>query len=64
MNITPITATTPACFGVCCPRHAECASYAAAEGPNATSPIATCDDNGTNERPLFVQLVREEVTAA
>lgn len=50
MTITPITATTPACFGVCCPRHAECARYAAAEGPNAVSPIATCDDNGTNER--------------
>jgi hypothetical protein len=63
MNITPITATTPACFGVCCPQHGQCARYAAAEGPQAVNPIATCDDNGDGSRPLFLQMQREEVAA-
>lgn len=63
MSIQPITATTPACFGVCCPQHATCARYAAAEGHNATAPIATCDDNGTNTRPLYVRLQHEEAAA-
>lgn len=60
MSIQPITDTTPACFGVCCPKHAQCARYEAAEGVQGASAIATCDDNGDGSRPLFLQ--REEAT--
>lgn len=63
MTIKPITNTTPACFGVCCPKHGQCARYAAAEGAHGADAIATCDDNGTGERPLFLELQREEVAA-
>lgn len=63
MTIKPITDTTPTCFGVCCPQHGQCARYAAAEGTLGADPIATCDDNGTGERPLFLRLKREEATA-
>lgn len=53
MNITPITATTPSCFGVMCPNHSKCQRYHLIDGaPAHQQRIGTCDDNG--ERPLFV----------
>lgn len=61
MTIQPITETTPACFGVCCPVHGKCARYQAAEGAQGATAIATCDDNGDGSRPLFRQA--EEVEA-
>lgn len=48
-----VTATVPACFGVCCPQHARCTRYAAIDGlPADQQPIATCED-GDGLRPLF-----------
>ena len=53
MTLRPITATDPACFGVCCPQHGRCARYSAIDGLEGDSqPIATCED-GAGERPLF-----------
>jgi hypothetical protein len=63
MTIKPITDTTPACFGVCCPQHGQCARYAAVESAWGADSIATCDDDGTGQRPLFLQLQREEAEA-
>lgn len=57
MTLIPISTTNPAapaCFGMCCPRHGQCARYAAAEGPAGQHAIATCDDNGDGSRPLFL----------
>lgn len=53
MTIQPITDTTPACYGVCCPMHGQCARYAAIETASTVHIIATCEDAG--ERPLFSQ---------
>ena len=53
MTIHPITDTRPACYGVQCPQHAECARYAAVEGSSWADTIGTCDD-GEGGRPLFV----------
>jgi len=55
MTIHPITPTTPACYGVCCERHAECARYALVEGPVSRFTIATCD-SGKGEKPLFAAM--------
>jgi len=51
--MTPIA---PACYGVMCPRHHECARYAAVDGAGwAMQFIGTCGDG----LPMFVPLVRE-----
>lgn len=54
MLIDKTDATAPACFGVCCPQHASCARYAAADGPAGQHAVATCDDDNTGARPLFL----------
>ncbi len=59
MNITPITDSTPACYGICCPKHGQCARYQAVEAPTTVSVIATCLD-GAGDRPLFVEQISEE----
>lgn len=62
--IQPITNSVPECCGIACDKHGQCARYAALEGSDGTAPrIATCDDYGTGERPLFVALERAEVVA-
>lgn len=62
MSIIPITASTPACYGICCPQHGQCARYDALEGSDPVlATIATCMD-GAGERPLFVQLQTEEAS--
>lgn len=60
MTIYPITVATPACFGVCCPAHGTCSRYASAEGPAGATATATCDDNGTGERPLYLEAQQHE----
>lgn len=56
MSVRPITATDPACFGVCCSQHQRCARYAAVDGlTGGASPIATCD-RGDGSRPLFLAI--------
>jgi hypothetical protein len=63
MNITTITKSVPACYGVCCLEHGECTRYAAVEETTAELHfIATCDD-GTGTRPLFQAIQREAVAA-
>lgn len=54
MTIQPITTTTPSCFGVMCPKHQDCARYAAIEDPKVTARQATCD-HGDGETPMFVK---------
>jgi hypothetical protein len=56
--------TAPACFGVCCPRHAACARYAAADGPAGQQGGAPCDDAGNGERPLFMAALANEPAAS
>lgn len=61
--VYPITNSVPECCGVACDRHSQCARYAALEGSDGAAPrIATCDDYGTGERPLFLA-AQEEVEA-
>jgi hypothetical protein len=62
MSITPITASAPACYGVCCPQHGHCARYAAVDGMTGAHAIATCDDEGTGARPLFRQMQQGQAT--
>lgn len=61
MSIVPITASTPACYGICCPKHSQCARYEAVETTSMDATIATCQ-GGDGERPLFVQLQTEEAS--
>ena len=57
MDITPITDKIPACFGVCCERHAQCARYQAVEGAALSSAhIGYCEPDERGERPLFVPI--------
>lgn len=52
-NIVPITDTTPACFGVCCSLHKQCARYHAVDGmADSSHAIDSCEDGVS--RPLFV----------
>lgn len=55
MKVVPVSDTTPDCFGVCCPCHAQCARYIAMEGKDSQERIATCDEVGNGARPMFVQ---------
>jgi len=32
------TAASPVCFGVCCPKHGQCAKYAAVDGAQPEQP--------------------------
>lgn len=55
MSIQPITDSTPACYGVCCAKHARCSRYAAVEHSDGhTVTIASCS-TGAAEFPLFVE---------
>lgn len=63
MTVQPITPHLPACFGVCCPQHADCARYAAVERMTDAYAIATCDDEGIGSRPLFQQRPHQEQPA-
>ena len=52
--------TLPACFGVACPVHGQCARYAAVNRSQADAgTMATCQLGTTF--PLFVKIDREEV---
>ena len=52
--------TLPACFGVTCQAHGECARYAAVNRSQADAgTMATCQRGTTF--PLFVKIDREEV---
>lgn len=53
MTIYPISEKVPACYGICCKRHHDCARYAAVEWTSQDQTIATCDD-GSGGRPLFL----------
>lgn len=59
MMIRAITATTPACYGVCCPRRKDCQRYAAVETSSQEDTVTTCED-GAGERPLFVEQKAKE----
>lgn len=50
--IQPISATTPACYGLTCPHHAACQRYAAVETTSPDHTIATCAD-GAGGWPLL-----------
>ena len=53
MNIAPITNKNPACFGVMCPNHGQCARYHMVDGkPAGQTVIGTCERDGA--RPLFL----------
>lgn len=55
MHITPITPTTPHCYGVLWAQHSQCARYQAVDGATGSPhTIGTCNDTGDGERPLFV----------
>ena len=55
MTIIPITPTTPACYGMCCPLHPDCQRYAAVNGQHyLVQPIVSCLDKG--EYPMFVKV--------
>lgn len=55
MTIIPITPTTPACYGMCCPLHPDCQRYAAVEGTHVIEPMVSCLDKG--EYPMFVKAI-------
>ncbi len=57
MNITPITETTPACFGVACEKHGQCARYIAIDGaPAHQQRIGHCTPTEHSARPLFIAI--------
>lgn len=51
MSIIPITDKTP-CFGIMCPRHAQCARYNAVDGSQPETQLGSCADG--QDYPLFV----------
>ena len=60
MNITPITDKTPACFGVCCERHAQCQRYHAIDNaPVSQLRIGYREPDERGERSLFVPIKEE-----
>jgi hypothetical protein len=59
MNVMPITPTSPACFGTCCPIHARCARYQAVDGTRTVFFIATCSTDG-DKRPLFLSVEEKQ----
>jgi hypothetical protein len=56
-----ITESVPLCFGVLCSQHAQCKRYVEGEGSDALHFIATCDEMGTGERPLFIPIKSEAI---
>lgn len=62
MTIAPITTTRPACYGMGgCPHHLECQRYAAVEETSPDHTMATCDERGARDWPLFVRIeIKEE----
>lgn len=56
MSIIQVAPSTPNCYGVMCPKHAQCARYLAVDGATGgPHTIGTCHDNGgAVKRPLFV----------
>lgn len=61
MGILPVSDTTPDCFGICCPCHAQCARYLAIEGKDSSERIGTCDGQGDGKRPMFVKATTQQV---
>lgn len=59
MTIAPITSTYPACLGVLCQQHNDCARYHAVETLGSANAIGNCLDG--REWPLFVQVEKEDV---
>jgi len=59
VSIVPITSTAPACYGIACRQHGQCARYHAVEATSPDHTIPLCDD-GKGGRPMFVELRREE----
>lgn len=58
MNITHITNEAPACYGICCPKHGQCARYEAVETTSMDHTISTCED-AAGQRPLFIDVKQE-----
>lgn len=58
MTIQPITPTTPACYGITCPKRRECNRYVPVEEPSEHQTISCCEDRG--EFPLFLALPKTE----
>lgn len=57
----PINDTTPACYGVLCDLHAECARYRTVDKmPAGVVVIGTCATPPGTERPLFVAIKERE----
>ena len=54
MTIYPITPTTPACYGITCPRRKTCQRYDLVESTSLHETIANCKD-GADSYPLFIQ---------
>lgn len=54
MSITTINNERPACYGVACAQHGECARYLAVEHTLEIHTMGTCDEHGRGERPMFV----------
>jgi len=64
MTIALITPRRPACYGMGCPRHQDCQRYAAVEETSPDHTMATCDERGAKNWPLFVRIeVKESVNA-
>ena len=56
MNITKITKTTPACFGVGCPVHYRCERYYLVDmAPAWQIRIGICEGFGIGQFPLFLE---------
>lgn len=55
MEILPITAARPACYGICCDRRKTCQRYDLIEQASTDHTISTCD-NGLGDKPLFVAI--------
>jgi len=61
MTIALITPRRPACYGMGCPRHQDCQRYAAVEETSPDHTMATCDERGARDWPLFVRIeIKEE----
>lgn len=48
-----MTTHSAACYGIGCPRHADCELYAMVERSSADDTIGTCDWAGDGVRPMF-----------
>ena len=62
MDITPITANSPGCYGVCCPKHQQCGRYYLVNGAPAALPVIGTCETGHDERPLFIEAKKAPLT--